>query len=320
MNSGEFGLAYVKENPTFPRFIPGKAKKPCNGAPQCGWNALQTSNLRTTGIKRVLIVLAGSNSLIPAGARTASDSLLQAKGRMRRSKTHMSIHDEQIMHNVLTIEGSEQVAKNFVRPLMEGGFSVEVAHTGRAGVNRLMAHPYDAVVIERRLPDLDGLAVVAILRGIGMQIPVLMMSASADTGQRIEGLRAGVDDYLCMPFSSEEILVRMEVLLRRRSSPPPTSTVLRIAELELDLVQRKMAHLESVEPLQPTEFRLLEFMMRHTGQILTRTMILEAVWGIHFDTHTNLVDVHVGKLRRKVAALGARPVIRTIRGSGYRFG
>jgi len=224
------------------------------------------------------------------------------------------------MRNVLTIEGSEHVTRSFVPTLKKGGFSVDVTLSGRAGVTRLMARQYDAVVLDRMLPDLDGLAVVTTLRGIGMDIPVLMMSATADVEQRIEGLRAGVDDYLCLPFSSEEMLLRMEVLLRRRPSQPGPQTVLRIDELELDLVKRKLAHQQSAEHLQPTEFRLLEFMMRHAGRVLTRSMILDAVWGIHFDTNTNLVDVQVGHLRKKMAALGARPVIQTIRGSGYRFG
>jgi two-component system OmpR family response regulator len=224
------------------------------------------------------------------------------------------------MRNVLTIEGSEPITRSFVPTLKEGGFSVDVTLSGRAGVTRLMAREYDAVVLDRMLPDLDGLAVVTTLRGIGIDIPVLMMSATADAKQRIEGLRAGVDDYLCLPFSSEEMLLRMEVLMRRRQNPPAPQTVLRVEELELDLVKRKLAHQQSAEELQPTEFRLLEFMMRHAGRVLTRSMILDAVWGIHFDTNTNLVDVQVGHLRKKVAALGARPVIQTIRGSGYRFG
>jgi two-component system OmpR family response regulator len=224
------------------------------------------------------------------------------------------------MRNVLTIEGNERVTGKFVRTLMEGGFSVDVACSGRAGVTRLMAHHYDAVILDRALPDLDGLAVVATLRGIGMEIPVLMMSATSDAGQRIEGLRAGADDYLCMPFSCEEMLVRMEVLLRRRPSVPAAQPVLRVDALELDLVKREMAHQQSTLYLQPTEFQLLEFLMRHAGQVLTRTMIREAVWGIHFDTSTNRIDVHVGQLRKKIASLGAPPMIHTVRGSGYRLG
>jgi two-component system OmpR family response regulator len=224
------------------------------------------------------------------------------------------------MRNVLTIEGGEHVTRDFVPTLEESGFSVDVTLSGRIGMSRAMARPYDAVVLDRILPDLDGLAVVTTLRGIGQETPIMMLSATADAAQRVEGLRAGADDYLCLPFSSEEMLLRMEVLLRRRPGLPSPKTVLRIDELELDLIKRRMAHQHSAERLQPTEFRLLEFMMRHAGQVLTRSMLLEAVWGIRFDPSTNLVDVHVGRLRKKVAALGVRPVIQTVRGSGYRFG
>jgi two-component system, OmpR family, response regulator len=232
----------------------------------------------------------------------------------------VTLNADQPMRHVLTIEGGERVTRNFVPMLQESGFSVDATLSGRAGMSRLMAQQYDAVILERTLPDLDSLTVVTSLRGIGMDIPVVMLSAAADAAQRVEGLRAGVDDYLCLPVSSEEMLLRMEVLLRRRPKPQGPNTVLRIEALELDLLKRKMAHQESAETLQPTEFRLLEFMMRHAGQVLTRTMILEAVWGIHYDPSTNLVDVHVGRLRKKVAALGLRPLIQTIRGAGYRFG
>lgn len=224
------------------------------------------------------------------------------------------------MQNVLTIEGSKHITHNLVHALMEGGFRVDVAHSGRAGMSQVMAHQYDAVILDRALPDLDALAVVTTLRGIGMDIPVLMMSATSDVGERIEGLRAGADDYLSMPFSCEEMLVRMEVLLRRRSKVPAAKTVLRVDALELDLVKRAMTHHHSTQQLQTIEFRLLEFLMRHAGNVMTRTVILEAIWGFHFDTSTNLIDVHIGRLRKKLAAMGTRPMIETIRGSGYRFG
>jgi two-component system OmpR family response regulator len=263
-------------------------------------------------------VLAPTNRSI--AARTISNGHGPESFGPRTCEETVHLNAEQPMRNVLTIEAGERVTRSFVPTLKQSGFCVDVALSGRAGVTRLMARQYDAVILERTLPDLDGLAVVTTLRGIGMDTPVLMLSATADVEQRIEGLRAGVDDYLCLPFSPEEMLLRMEVLLRRRPDRLNPKTVLRIDELELDLIKRKMAHQESAENLQPTEFRLLEFMMRHAGQVLTRTMILEAVWGIHFDPSTNLVDVHVGRLRKKVAALGARPVIQTIRGAGYRFG
>jgi DNA-binding response OmpR family regulator len=146
------------------------------------------------------------------------------------------------------------------------------------------------------------------------------MSAMSDVDQRIQGLRAGGDDYLTKPFSPDEMFARVEVLLRRRPRHAKAETMLRNGALELDLVRRKVTHRQRELDLQPTEFRVLEFMMRHTGQVLTRTMIFEAVWGCRFDPGTNLIDVHVGRLRKKVEMPGERPLIRTIRGSGYLFG
>jgi DNA-binding response OmpR family regulator len=185
---------------------------------------------------------------------------------------------------------------------------------------KVMAGEYDVVTLDRMLPDLDGLTIVATMRGVGMETPVLVMSAMSDVDQRIQGLRAGGDDYLTKPFSPEEMFARIEVLLRRRPRHAKPETMLRNGALELDLVRRKVTHRHRELDLQPTEFRVLEFMMRHTGQVLTRTMIFEAVWGCRFDPGTNLIDVHVGRLRKKVEMPGERPLIRTIRGSGYLFG
>jgi DNA-binding response OmpR family regulator len=153
-----------------------------------------------------------------------------------------------------------------------------------------------------------------------METPVLVMSAMSDVDQRIQGLRAGGDDYLTKPFSPEEMFARIEVLLRRRPRHTKAETLLRSGALELDLVRRKVTYRQRELDLQPTEFRVLEFMMRHSGQVLTRTMIFEAVWGCRFDPGTNLIDVHVGRLRKKVETPGERPLIRTIRGAGYLFG
>jgi DNA-binding response OmpR family regulator len=195
-----------------------------------------------------------------------------------------------------------------------------VARTGREGMAKVMAGEYDVVTLDRMLPDLDGLTIVATMRGVGMETPVLVMSAMSDVDHRIQGLRAGGDDYLTKPFSPEEMFARVEVLLRRRPRNAKPETLLRTGVLELDLVRRRVTHGERELELQPTEFRVLEFMMRHAGQVLTRTMIFEAVWGCRFDPGTNLIDVHVGRLRKKVDVPGERPLIRTIRGSGYLFG
>jgi two-component system OmpR family response regulator len=224
------------------------------------------------------------------------------------------------MPKILTIEDDQLIADDIVRTLTASGFSVDVARTGREGMAKVMAGEYDVVTLDRMLPDLDGLTIVATMRGVGMETPVLVMSAMTDVDHRIQGLRAGGDDYLTKPFSPEEMFARVEVLLRRRPANAKAETLLRAGALELDLVRRRVTHGERELELQPTEFRVLEFMMRHAGQVLTRTMIFEAVWGCRFDPGTNLIDVHIGRLRKKVDVLGERPLIRTIRGSGYLFG
>lgn len=224
------------------------------------------------------------------------------------------------MPKILTIEDDELIADDIVRTLSSSGFAVDVARTGREGMAKVMAGDYDVVTLDRMLPDLDGLTIVATMRGVGMETPVLVMSAMSDVDHRIQGLRAGGDDYLTKPFSSEEMFARIEVLLRRRPRNEKAETMLRTGALQLDLVRRRVTHYERELELQPTEFRVLEFMMRHAGQVLTRTMIFEAVWGCRFDPGTNLIDVHVGRLRKKVDMPGERPLIRTIRGSGYLFG
>ena len=224
------------------------------------------------------------------------------------------------MPKILTIEDDELIAHDIVRTLSASGFSVDVARTGREGMAKAMAGDYDVVTLDRMLPDLDGLTIVATMRGVGMETPVLVMSAMSDVDQRIQGLRAGGDDYLTKPFSPDEMFARVEVLLRRRPRNAKAETLLRTGALELDLVRRRVTHGKRELELQPTEFRVLEFMMRHAGQVLTRTMIFEAVWGCRFDPGTNLIDVHVGRLRKKVDVPGERPLIRTIRGSGYLFG
>jgi DNA-binding response OmpR family regulator len=224
------------------------------------------------------------------------------------------------MPRILTIEDDELIAHDIVRTLGARGFSVDVARTGREGMAKAMAGDYDVVTLDRILPDLDGLTIVATMRGVGMETPVMVMSAMSDVDQRIQGLRAGGDDYLTKPFSPDEMFARIEVLLRRRPRHAKAETLLHGGALELDLVRRKVTYRQRELDLQPTEFRVLEFMMRHSGQVLTRTMIFEAVWGCRFDPGTNLIDVHVGRLRKKVEMPGERPLIRTIRGAGYLFG
>ncbi len=184
---------------------------------------------------------------------------------------------------------------------------------------RAISHNFDVVVLGQTLPDVTDQAVVSALRGIGVQTPVIMVSSTSDIAQRIQGLRAGADDYLVTPFSPDEMLARVEVLLRKRLHPRKDSAALRTSTFELDLVKRNIVHEECKQHLLTKECRLLEFMKRHSGRILTRCEIFEAVWDHHYDPGTNSIDVHVGKLRKKLAMLGLPPMILTIRGAGYRF-
>ena len=187
---------------------------------------------------------------------------------------------------------------------------------GDAGLDRALSGAFDAVILDRLLPGVDGLAIVTAMREAGIDVPVLMISALSDVDERIRGLRAGGDDYMTKPFASEELAARIEVLLRRRTAPAPTLN-LTVGDLDLDLITRT-AHRAGAEiRLMPTEFKLLEYMMRNSGQVLTRTMIFEAIWGYHFDPGTNLIDVHLGRLRRKVDRPGLPAMIHTIRGSGF---
>jgi DNA-binding response OmpR family regulator len=220
------------------------------------------------------------------------------------------------MTKILAIEDDETTAREIVSELSRRGFLVEWASDGREGLVRAVSGEFDAVTLDRMLPGVDGLTIVSVMRNAGVEIPVLMISALTEVDERVRGLRAGGDDYMTKPFASEEMAARLEVLLRR-SRAQPRQTVLRVQDLELDLVTREVRRGGREIGLLPTEFKLLEFLMRNSGQVLTRTMIFEAIWGYHFDPGTNLIDVHLGRLRRKVDPPGADPLIKTIRGSGY---
>lgn len=220
------------------------------------------------------------------------------------------------MIRILTIEDDETTALEIIAELNNHGFEVEWANNGQDGLARALSGDYDLVTLDRMLPGIDGLAIVTAMRRENVEIPVLMISALSDVDERVHGLRAGGDDYLVKPFASDEMAARVEVLLRRRSKQAP-QTVLRILDLELDLVARTVNRRKIPLDLLPIEFRLLEYMMRNSEQIITRTMLFESVWGYHFDPGTNIIDVHIGRLRRKVDAPGVSPLIHTVRGSGY---
>jgi two-component system OmpR family response regulator len=222
------------------------------------------------------------------------------------------------MARILAIEDDETTAREIVAELSRHGFEVEAVADGREGLVRAVTGAFDAITLDRILPGLDGLSLVTVMRNAGVQTPVLMISALSDVDERIRGLRAGGDDYLTKPFSPEEMTARLEVLLRRRQGPA-RETMLEEGDLVVDLVTRKVRRGGTELRLSPTEFKLLEFMMRNRNQILTRTMIFEAVWGYYFDPGTNTIDVHIGQLRRKIERPGSSPLIETVRGSGYRF-
>ena len=221
------------------------------------------------------------------------------------------------MSRILCIEDDETTAQEIISELTEAGFDVEWVADGREGLMRAVSEPFAAITLDRMLPNVDGLTIVQVVRQAGVDIPILMVSALSDVDERVKGLRAGGDDYLTKPFASEELSARLEVLLRRQRRAGARETVLGAGDLEMDLVTREVRRGGRDLKLLPTEFKLLELMLRNSGQVLTRSMIFESVWGYRFDPGTNLIDVHMGRLRRKVDPPGAEPLVHTVRGSGY---
>ena len=220
------------------------------------------------------------------------------------------------MARILVIEDDAITAQEIVNELVSHDFEVEWAANGNEGLARALTGGHDLITLDRMLPAMNGLSIVTALREKKIDTPVLMISALSDVDERVDGLRAGGDDYMVKPFAPEEMAARVEVLLRRRNLPA-REIKLRVSDLELDLVARQVMRADKVLELLPTEFRLLEYMMRNSGQILTRTMLFESVWGYHFDPGTNIIDVHIARLRRKVDTQNLSPLIHTVRGSGY---
>jgi two-component system OmpR family response regulator len=221
------------------------------------------------------------------------------------------------MKRILCIEDDEVTAREIMSALTREGYEVEWVSDGKAGLVRAVSETFEAITLDRMLPGVDGLTIVTVMRNAGVETPVLMISALGEVDERVRGLRAGGDDYMTKPFASEEMSARLEVLLRRRQGEASRETVLRVQDVELDLVTHAARRGDRDLGLLPTELKLLEILMRNSGQVLTRTMIFEAVWGYHFDPGTNLIDVHLGRLRRKLDVPGSPPLIQTIRGSGY---
>ncbi|HEY7378317.1 MAG TPA: response regulator transcription factor [Steroidobacteraceae bacterium] len=222
---------------------------------------------------------------------------------------------------ILVVEDDREVARFIERGLKEAGHAVDLAADGRDGLFLAMSEPYQAIVLDRMLPQVDGLAILRALRGSNIDTPVLILSALGDVDDRVAGLRAGSDDYLIKPFAVSELLARLEVLQRRSSANTAGPvTTLRVADLEMDLLKRSVRRSGNKIDLQPKEFQLLEFLMRHADQVVTRTMLLEGVWDYHFDPRTNVIDVHISNLRAKIDRGATQPLLHTIRGSGYRLG
>ncbi len=219
------------------------------------------------------------------------------------------------MH-LLLIEDDAEAARFLAKGLRESGYVVDIASDGREGLFRTTEGSYDLIIADRQLPHFDGLSIVAMLRKNGKHTPVLILSALGSVDDRIEGLRAGGDDYLTKPFAFGELLARIEALLRR-GSQPETTTRLRIADLELDLLGRKVVRAGKDIDVTSKEFQLLEFLARRAGQVVTRTMLLEAVWDLHFDPQTNVIDVHISRLRAAIDKGFERPLLHTVRGAGY---
>jgi two-component system OmpR family response regulator len=220
------------------------------------------------------------------------------------------------MPRVLTIEDDEATALEITRELTAHGFTVEWAAAGAEGLKLASRGDFDAITLDRMLPDMDGLAIASALKASGVDTPILMISALDDVDERVRGLKAGGDDYLTKPFALTEMTARVEVLVRRRQADADR-LVLKYADLELDIITHTARRDSREIRLFPKELKLLELFLRNPEQILTRTMIFESVWGYSFDPGTNLIDVHVRGLRQKLETPGARQLIHTIRGSGY---
>lgn len=219
------------------------------------------------------------------------------------------------MH-ILLIEDDHEAASYIAKGLGETGHRVDIAEDGAGGLAAAQSGDFDALIIDRMLPGIDGLSIVTTLRAAKNRTPVLVLSALADVDNRVKGLRAGGDDYLGKPFTFSELLARLEALTRRASA----ETTLQVADLAIDLLARTVVRGKQSIELLPREFELLEYLMRHAGDVVTRNMLLEKVWNYQFDPQTNVIDVHISRLRQKIDKGFARPLLQTIRGVGYKLG
>jgi two-component system, OmpR family, response regulator len=217
---------------------------------------------------------------------------------------------------ILVIEDDRDAATWLMKGLRESGHVADLAANGEDGLAMALESRHDMLVVDRMLPKMDGLTIIRTLRAKGITTPALILSALSDVDERVKGLRAGGDDYLAKPYAFSELLARIEGLRRRNSNEPP-ETKLKAGDLELDLLTRQVTRGGQVIPLQPREFKLLEYLMRNEGHIVTRTMLLENVWDYHFDPQTNVIDVHISRLRAKIEKGFATSILQTVRGAGY---
>jgi two-component system, OmpR family, response regulator len=219
---------------------------------------------------------------------------------------------------LLIVEDDAEASEAMARGLGEAGHDCQTADDGEAGLVAARRGRFDVLIVDRMMPRLDGVSMVERLRKEGDQTPVLFLSALGEINHRVEGLRAGGDDYLVKPYAFAELIARVEALARRRETGS-VQTLLRVGDLEMDLIGREVRRSGQEIDLQPREFQLLEFLMRHAGQSVTRTMLLEQVWEYHFDPQTNVIDVHISRLRSKIDKGFDHPMLQTVRGAGYRL-
>jgi len=217
---------------------------------------------------------------------------------------------------LLVIEDDRDAADYLVKAFREVGHVADSATDGEDGMALALDGQYDVLIVDRMLPKRDGLSLIGTLRDKGIETPALILSALGQVDDRVKGLRAGGDDYLSKPYSFSELLARVEVLSRRRGTRTE-ETILRVADLELDRLSHQVRRGHEEISLQPREFRLLEYLMQHAGQVVTRTMLLENVWDYHFDPQTNVIDVHISRLRSKIDKGFSQPLLHTVRGAGY---
>jgi len=217
---------------------------------------------------------------------------------------------------LLIIEDDHEVSAYIAKGLKEAGHQADVADNGKDGLFLATTEQYDVLIVDRMLPELDGLSIIKALRALDKPVPILILSALGDVDDRVDGLRSGGDDYLVKPFAFSELQARVEVL-GRRQAPQQQTTQLSVGDLVLDLMSRKVTRGGKVIELQTREFNLLEYLLRHQNQIVTRTMLLESVWDYHFDPQTNVIDVHISRLRSKIDKGFDKTIIQTVRGSGY---